>query len=117
MDNMIKVRFVKVSHPDTRSSTRRMIYNVLSNYAVETPFGFVLLDSSVWDRLMYLNERARAEVGRDVVHYIDVYMPKEEFLRMLKMSAESREVEPTSTKYLYLKRLLDEIGMGVGVEV
>jgi len=117
MDNLIKVRFVKVSHPDTRSSTRRMIYNVLQNYAVETPFGFVLLDPSVWDRLMYLNERARAEVGRDVVYYIDVYMPKDEFLKMLRNAILSEEIEPTSTKYLYLKRLLDEIGIGVGVEV
>ncbi|ADM27549.1 hypothetical protein Igag_0719 [Ignisphaera aggregans DSM 17230] len=108
MSILFKVRFVAVSHPDTRSSSRRMIYYLLKKHAVETPFGFILLNESAWDRLMYLNERARAEVGRDVVQYIDVYISDEELVRILKMLAESK-VGSTSTEALLLKRFIEEL--------
>jgi len=86
-----------------------MIYYVLKKHAVETPFGFILLNESAWNKLMYLNEKARAEINRDAIQYMDVYISVDELVRILKESAESKEVESISTKALLLKRYIERL--------
>lgn len=84
MDGLVRVRLVRVSHPNTSSSVRRLIYTALEKGAVETPFGWIVLSEATWRRLLELNERAKREVGTDVVHYVDVYVPRDVVLRWLE---------------------------------
>jgi len=85
-----------------------MIYYVLEKHAIETPFGYILLDESAWNKLMRLNEKARSEVGRDVVQYMDVYVSDEELVRILTVSTRGKEVGSTPTGAL-LKRFIEEL--------
>jgi len=109
MDVLVKVRFIRVSHPDPKSSPHRMIYRILNDYGIKTPFGFMLLDNNVWDRIIHLNERIRAIIGRNAVYYVDLYMTREELLKLIKISVKDEEIDPTSTRGLLLKNLFEKL--------
>jgi len=114
MDDLVRVRLVRVSHPDTKSSVRRSIYNVLKSSAVDTPFGFILLNPDAWRRLEELNDRGKAEVGRDVITYVDVYIPRNQLISILRSALS--EAEPTSSKALLIAAALRSLAGGRAAE-
>jgi len=106
----VRVRLVKVSHPNPKSTVRRNMYYVLENYAVETPFGYVMLSDEAFRKLLQLDERAKAEVGRSVLAYMDVYMPADELLRILRQALAS--AEPGTSRYLAIREAIRAIESG-----
>jgi len=103
-EDLIRVRLVRISHPNRRSATRRLLYRILRENALETPFGFILLNPDAWRKLEELNERAKAEIGKDAIIYVNVYIPRSRLIALLKSALS--EVEPTSSRALLIAAAL-----------